>query len=269
MRGADAEKIKRYNLCMPEQVINKRMRQVFERLLLECLTSFQRQQTAERLGAYAGCLVRWSTVVPMAAHAQNSCALVADYLTALAAAAAPLDRRAHECLRQLGKCLVLWGRSAVDAVEHSEVERDLAETLTAWRSSQPRRTDTAQDPERAEFGAMVSYMLSTFKTWSLQPESSSLQLSEALIALKSLAERHQDQRIMELSWATANMLDRVVDGTLRLTAEFHDVVQRAAKLLVIAFVFQAWSLEDELEFAKTIEDADILASGGDVSSLST
>ena len=63
------------------------------------------------------------------------------------------------------------------------------------------------------------------------------------------------------------MLDRVIDGTLALTEEFEDVVNRAAKLLIIAFVFQVWSSEDEREYAQTIEDADLLASGGDVSSL--
>ena len=63
------------------------------------------------------------------------------------------------------------------------------------------------------------------------------------------------------------MLDRVIDGTLALTEEFKDVVNRAAKLLIIAFVFQVWSAEDEWEYAQTIEDADLLASGGDVSSL--
>jgi hypothetical protein len=71
---------------------------------------------------------------------------------------------------------------------------------------------------------------------------------------------------MELAWATANMLDRSIDGTLPMTEAFKGVVTRAAKLLMIAFVFQLWSTEDEWEYAHTIEDADVLASGGDVSS---
>ena len=110
-------------------------------------------------------------------------------------------------------------------------------------------------------------MLDVFTAWSPQPGASPLQLSDALLALKGLAQQHQDQRIMELAWATANMLDRVIDGTLPLTEEFKNVVNRAAKLLIIAFVFQVWSAEDEWEYAQTIEDADLLASGGDVSSL--
>ena len=59
-------------------------------------------------------------------------------------------------------------------------------------------------------------MLDVFTAWSPQPGASPLQLSDALLALKGLAQQHQDQRIMELAWATANMLDRVIDGTLRL-----------------------------------------------------
>jgi hypothetical protein len=73
---------------------------------------------------------------------------------------------------------------------------------------------------------------------------------------------------MELAWATANMLDRITDKTLRITDEFKDVVERAVRLLMFAYVFQVWTIEDEAEFAKTIEDADILASGGELKSLS-
>lgn len=254
---------------MLDQVINKRMRQVFERLLLECLTSFDEKDTPEKLESYAGCMVRWTSVVHMAADTQDSCALAAGYLTALATGVVRLDHSAHSRLRQLGKCLVLWGRSETQAVEYSEVERDLAEAFTAMQANNLIRTRALSDAEGAEFGSMVLHMLGAFQTWSLLPESSPLQLSAALIALKTLAEHHQDQRIMELSWATANMLDRVIDGTLGLTAEFKDVVDRAAKLLMVAYVFQIWSADDEAEYAKTIEDADILASGGDISSLST
>tara|TARA_B100000900_G_scaffold214291_1_gene181484 strand:- start:475 stop:1239 length:765 start_codon:yes stop_codon:yes gene_type:complete len=254
---------------MLDQAMNKRMRQVFERLLLECLTSFHEKHTPEKLESYAGCMVRWTSVGHMTAHAQDNCALAAGYLTALATGLVRFDHSAHSRLRQLGKCLVLWGRSDADEVEHSEVERDLAEAFTAMQANNLIRTRALPDTEGAEFGSMVSHMLGAFQTWSLQPESGPLQLSDALIALKTLAQHHQDQRIMELSWATANMLDRLIDGTLGLTAEFQDVVDRAAKLLMVAYVFQIWTAEDEAEYATTIEDADILASGGNLSSLST
>jgi hypothetical protein len=55
---------------------------------------------------------------------------------------------------------------------------------------------------------------------------------------------------------------------LRITHEFKDVVERAVRLLMFAYVFQVWTIEDEAEYAKTIEDADILASGGELKSLS-
>ena len=47
---------------MLDQAMNKRMRQVFERLLLECLTSFHEKDTPEKLESYAGCMVRWTSV---------------------------------------------------------------------------------------------------------------------------------------------------------------------------------------------------------------
>ena len=143
----------------------------------------------------------------------------------------------------------------------------LVQSLTALQAQGLIQWAPLDKAENSDFGLMVLKMLSAFETWSTQPGAGPQQLSDALFALKGLAQQHQDQRIMELAWATANMLDRVIDGTLPMTEAFKGVVTRAAKLLMIAFVFQIWSAEDEWEYERTIEDADVLASGGDVSSL--
>ena len=140
----------------------------------------------------------------------------------------------------------------------------LVQSLTALQTQGLIQSKPLDSAENSDFGLMVLKMLSAFETWSTQPGSSPQRLSDALLVLKGLAEQHQDQRIMELAWATANMLDRVIDGTLPMTEAFKGVVTRAAKLLMIAFVFQIWNAEDEWEYAHTIEDADVLASGGDV-----
>lgn len=252
---------------MQAQVINQRIRQDFERLLLECLTSGVQKELLDKFEVHAGYLLRWRSVVPMSTHGQSSCALAASYLSAIAGGAVPLDRAAHLRLRQLSKCLSLWGMGSVNAPEFSATEHELLQALTELEVKGLIEPITSGDAEDSEFGLRVVHMLDAFAAWSTQPGSSPLQLSDALLALKGLAQQHQDQRIMELAWATANMLDRVIDGTLALTEEFKDVVNRAAKLLIIAFVFQVWSAEDEWEYAQTIEDADLLASGGDVSSL--
>ena len=252
---------------MQAQEINQRIRQGFERLLLECLTSGVQKELLDKLEVHAGYLLRWRSVVPMSTHGQSSCALAASYLSAIAGGAVPLDRAAHLRLRQLSKCLGLWGMGSVNAAAFSATEHELLQALTELDVKGSIESITPRDADASEFGLRVVHMLEAFAAWSTQPGSSPLQLSNALLALKGLAQQHQDQRIMELAWATANMLDRVIDGTLALTEEFKDVVNRAAKLLIIAFVFQVWSAEDEWEYAQTIEDADLLASGGDVSSL--
>ena len=252
---------------MQAQVINQRIRQDFERLLLECLTSGVQKELLDKFEVHAGYLLRWRSVVPMSTHGQSSSALAAGYLSAIAGGAVPLDRAARVRLGQLSKCLGRWGMGSVNTAAFSATEQELQQSLTELEAQGLIAPRASQDVNDSEFGLRVVHMLDVFTAWSTQPGASPLQLSDALLALKSLAQQHQDQRIMELAWATANMLDRVTDGTLPLTEEFKNVVNRAAKLLIIAFVFRVWSAEDEWEYAQTIEDADLLASGGNVSSL--
>ena len=263
-QAANPTKIKRYNRHMQQLSINERVRQSFERLLLEALTSPAHQEVLYKFEAHAGYLLRWRSVVPMSTRARSGCGLAACYLSALAGAALPLDSTAHLRLRQLGQCLVSWGRSVGDESSSSEAEQVLVQSLTALQTQGLIQSKPLDSAENSDFGLMVLKMLSAFETWSTQPGSSPQRLSDALLVLKGLAEQHQDQRIMELAWATANMLDRVIDGTLPMTEAFKGIVTRAAKLLLIAFVFQIWNAEDEWEYAHTIEDADVLASGGDV-----
>ena len=252
---------------MQAQVINQRIRRGFERLLLECLTSGVQKELLDQFEVYAGYLLRWRSVAPMSTGEQTSCALAASYLSAIAVGVMPMDRAARVRLGQLSKCLGRWGMGSVNTAAFSATEQELQQSLTELEAQGLIAPRASQDADDSEFGLRVVHMLDVFTAWSPQPGASPLQLSDALLALKGLAQQHQDQRIMELAWATANMLDRVIDGTLPLTEEFKNVVNRAAKLLIIAFVFQVWSAEDEWEYAQTIEDADLLASGGDVSSL--
>ena len=244
---------------MQAQVINQRIRQDFERLLLECLTSGVQKELLDKFEVHAGyCCV--GDLWCQCPHGQSSCALAAVICPQLQGAV-PLDRAAHLRLRQLSKCLGLWGMGSVNAPEFSATEHELLQALTELEAQGLIAPRASQDADDSEFGLRVVHMLDVFTAWSPQPGASPLQLSDALLALKGLAQQHQDQRIMELAWATANMLDRVIDGTLPLTEEFKNVVNRAAKLLIIAFVFQVWSAEDEWEYAKPLKMQTCLPQG--------
>jgi hypothetical protein len=253
---------------MLQQPLNERMRETFERTMLESLIAPQSEDTARLLEKFAGYLWRWSGVTALATHAQTGSALAVIFLRNLAKGAMALDRDAQVLLRQLSKCLLLWSRPGAQASICSEQESSFIQTLRAKQHNDRANAIGGMGHGESEFGGMVAHMRSESKRWLARIEKDPALLSQALVALKGLAEHHQDQRIMELAWATANMLDRITDNTLRITDEFKDVVERAVRLLMFAYVFQVWTIEDEAEYAKTIEDADILASGGELKSLS-
>lgn len=92
---------------------------------------------------------------------------------------------------------------------------------------------------------------------------------------KALRELGDDQRlgdVIEVTWAIENMLDRLVDGTLAVSADFHVVTNTAINFLVtlsdklrqISAGSGVSSFIDDYIYAEIIESADILASGGDL-----
>lgn len=261
------QKINRYNHQMHEQVLNQRMRQIFERTTLEYLTSPQRTETKALLREFADSLSRWSDVTVLSASAVSVTQLAVPFLRALASEALSQDRSTVSCLRLLGKWLATWGRPELAVAKSPDAQVTLVQALQAFAILNVGHDDNEVADHASTFGRLVAHMLLEAERWLANPNANSAPLSSCLLALKELAEHHQDQRIMELAWATANMLDRLADQTLRVTDEFLDVVQRVLKLLVLAHVFQAWNRNDEAEYARTLEDADILASGGELKSL--
>lgn len=261
------QKINRYNHQMHEQVLNQRMRQIFERTTLEYLTSPQRTETKALLREFADSLSRWSDVTVLSASAVSVTQLAVPFLRALASEALFQDRSTVSCLRLLGKWLATWGRPELAVAKSPDAQVTLVQALQAFAILNVGHDDNEVADHASTFGRLVAHMLLEAERWLANPNANSAPLSSCLLALKELAEHHQDQRIMELAWATANMLDRLADQTLRVTDEFLDVVQRVLKLLVLAHVFQAWNRNDEAEYARTLEDADILASGGELKSL--
>ena len=94
---------------------------------------------------------------------------------------------------------------------------------------------------------------------------------------KALRELSDDQRlgdVTEVTWAIENMLDRLVDGTLAVSIDFHFVANAAINFLVtlseklreISAGSSVSSFIDDYIYAEIIESADILASGGDLGS---
>lgn len=252
---------------MAEQTLNKRLRQTFERTLLAWLVSPQQTETVALLQGFAGYLSRWSDVTEMAVHAHEVCQMAVAFVSSLAEEETAQDRETQLLFRQLGKCLLHWGQPLATNPEPSQLEVRLMQDLRARQVEGREQTSGQRNKQPSNFGLIVERMLEESKTWLDGSVSDPNQLSRALAALKGLAEHHQDQRIMELAWATANMLDRLTDGTLQVNDEFQAVVERSTRLLLIAYVFQTWTTEDEVEYAKTLEDADILASGGELKSL--
>ena len=114
---------------MQAQVINQRIRQGFERLLLECLTSGAQKELLDQFEVYAGYLLRWRSVAPMSTGEQTSCALAASYLSAIAVGVMPMDRAARVRLGQLSKCLGRWGMGSVNAPEFSATEHELLQAI--------------------------------------------------------------------------------------------------------------------------------------------
>lgn len=260
-------KINRYNHQMHEQVLNQRMRQVFERTTLEYLTSPQRTETKVLLRELADYLSRWSDVTVLSVSARSVTQLAVPFLHALASEALAQDRQTVSCLRLLGKYLPTGGRPQLAASEGSDAQVTLTQALQDFAILNIGHDDSEVADHASTFGRLVAHMLLEARRWLASPNANSAQFSSGLMALKELAEHHEDQRIMELAWATANMLDRLTDQTLQVTDEFIDVVQRVLTLLVLAYVFQAWNRNDEADYARTLEDADILASGGELKSL--
>ena len=232
--------------------------------MLEWLVSSQRPETEALLEAFAGYLSRWSDVTTLAVHEREVCGMAVVFLRGLATGKLFKDRQTQIVLRQLGKCLSLWGLTRDASSGPSGLEIEFKHGLSVGHIETQEQTLDPMNQTGSKFGLMVERMLSESKGWLASSVSDPNQLSTALIALKGLAEHHQDQRIMELAWATANMLDRLSDGTLSVNQEFRGVVERSVRLLLLAYVFQVWTTEDEAEYAKTLEDADILASGGEL-----
>ena len=111
--------------------------------------------------------------------------------------------------------------------------------------------------------------------WALHMEDPA-KVAAVAQGFKALREHSDDQRlgdVIEVTWAIENMLDRLVDGTLAVSADFHFVADAAINFLVtlsdklrqIAAGSGVSSFIDDYIYAEIIESADILASGGDLS----
>jgi chemotaxis protein histidine kinase CheA len=99
-------------------------------------------------------------------------------------------------------------------------------------------------------------------------------VAQAFKSLRALSDGNKLADVTEVAWAIENMLDRLVDGTLKARGDFHAVSSSALnffstlsdRLSEIGGGEGASSFIDDYIYSEIIESADILASGGDLTS---
>jgi chemotaxis protein histidine kinase CheA len=99
-------------------------------------------------------------------------------------------------------------------------------------------------------------------------------VAQAFKSLRALSDGNKLADVTEVAWAIENMLDRLVDGTLKARGDFHAVSSSALnffstlsdRLSEIGGGEGVSSFIDDYIYSEIIESADILASGGDLAS---
>ncbi|MDZ7668457.1 MAG: Hpt domain-containing protein [Gammaproteobacteria bacterium] len=98
---------------------------------------------------------------------------------------------------------------------------------------------------------------------ALEDEARQTEIRRAFHTLKGSGRMVGANILGEMAWSVENMLNRLLDGTVTLTAEFPAVVQEARQLVpVLRDAFEQKSAPDMGAVARIMEQADMLASGG-------
>jgi len=98
---------------------------------------------------------------------------------------------------------------------------------------------------------------------ALEDETRQTEIRRAFHTLKGSGRMVGANVLGEMAWSVENMLNRLLDGTVTLTAEFPAVVQEARHLVpTLRDAFEQKSAPDMGAVARIMEQADMLASGG-------
>ena len=278
------------------QVTLGRVRRSFERGLLALIVDEDRQRGLVTLQHVARLLIE---VQPSSKRHLN---FVVQWLGAIRGEQLQLSEEAFTILRGLGQIIRTWELVIVDPEAEFLPDIELQALSASTQLILQQVSPIGVEPEGplTELQSGLDRIITPNKGYSddhnfilvlqtLDQALGSMQLlleewavnlkNPAKVAavaqgFKSLRELSDDQRlgdVEEVTWAIENMLDRLVDGTLAVRADFHFVANAAVNFLV--------SLSDKLKqisagsgvssfisdyiYAEIIESADILASGGD------
>ena len=162
------------------------------------------------------------------------------------------------------------------AVSDAEVEDagETAEVAAALSSSQGQAIEFEGDPPDEEIveifveevGEVVEAIDEWLPQWDLDLGEPLTEVRRAFHTLKGSGRIVQALEIGDLGWGVENMLNRVIDGTVEPNEQFKQVVTSARDLIPsLAASFEQGVVGDRDALAVIIEQADLLASGGQIS----
>ena len=277
-----------------------RVRRSFERGLLALIVDEDRQRGLVTLQHVARVLME---IQP---PSQEHLEVVVQWLGAIRREQLQLSEDTFTLLRGLGQIIRTWELALVDAESEFQPDSEFqtlsasaqiilqqagalaGEPVDAAAALQPNLEGAMDNPvgsgsEDHDFISVLQALTQSLGAMQLLLEEWRKNLEDpgkiAAITqgFKALRELSDDQRlgdVTEVTWAIENMLDRLVDGTLAVSIDFHFVANAAINFLVtlseklreISAGSSVSSFIDDYIYAEIIESADILASGGDLGS---
>ena len=277
-----------------------RVRRSFERGLLALIVNEDRQRGLVTLQHVARVLME---IQP---PSQEHLEVVVQWLGAIRREQLQLSEDTFTLLRSLGQIIRTWELAIDDAESEFQPDSEFqtlsasaqiilqqagalaGESVGAAAALQPNLESAMGNPvgsgsEDHDFISVLQALTQSLGAMQLLLEEWRKNLEDpgkiAAITqgFKALRELSDDQRlgdVTEVTWAIENMLDRLVDGTLAVSIDFHFVANAAINFLVtlseklreISAGSSVSSFIDDYIYAEIIESADILASGGDLGS---
>lgn len=260
------------------------MRAAHQRALLNLIEGERRSEAIAMLGQVAQALEQLCEGAPVAAQWQAFARLAQT----LSGAEGRLDAGAAKLLRQVDaalRALALGWPDSLHAPAFPELAGRLLEAAEQGDRIRPPAhgpraalkpldpapvqpdAEASDEPPADRFAAQVEEALRNIDqclpAWRRQPqEPEPLQdLRQAFRNLKDSAKQASAGETAELAWAIENLLDRVAERTVAASDALFALVERAALLLS---VLQTGIEPDQGRLAALVEDADFLASGGNV-----
>lgn len=280
------------------QATLSRVRRSFERGLLALIVDENRQRGLVTLQHVARVLME---IQP---SSQSHLNVVVQWLDAIRREQLQLSEDSFTILRGLGQIIRTWELVTVDAesafqpdiefqtlsasaqIILQEVSPLVAESIgssTAFRADLDGAMDNSSGSGSDDHDFILvlqaldqalATMQVRLEEWlmNLEDPATVAAVAQGFKALRALSEDQRLGDVTEVAWAIENMLDRLVDGTLAVSVDFHFAADAAINFLVtlseklrqISAGAGVSSFIDDYIYAEIIESADILASGGDL-----